>query len=238
MYCGAFSIVARCDQTGMLGVAVVSGDLAAGAHVPYLKAGVGAVATQAFFNPLIGLEGLQVLEQGTHPEEAVSLLAQADDGRDFRQFAMVDGQGRAAAYTGSECIGWAGHIARPGFAVLGNKLTGDDSMRAMAATFIANNQYDLPERLLLTLEWGQAAGGQRREARAAAICVVRNEDYRFLDLRIDHDADPVKELRRLFEQARQDGVLDQDERPTTENPVGNLRAVRYKTAALRRETGS
>lgn len=237
MYCGGFSIVARCEQTGMLGIAVVSSDLAAGAHVPYLKAGAGAIVTQAFFNPLIGLEGLQLLEQATDPEEAAALLVQADDGRDFRQFAIVDRAGRAAAHTGAECIGWAGHLVRPGFAVAGNMLTNDDVLRAMASTFIANQQYDLPDRLMLTLEWGLAAGGNRRTPKAAALCVVQSEDYRYLDLRVDHHRDPVRELRSLFEQARQDGLLEQDDRPTKENPVGNLRAVQYRAAALRRETG-
>ncbi|MBI4497909.1 MAG: DUF1028 domain-containing protein [Chloroflexi bacterium] len=238
MYCGTFTIVARCERTGMLGIAVASNDLAVGAHVPYLKAGAGTIATQAFFNPLIGLEGLQLLEQGAGAEETVALLVQADDGRDFRQFLVVDRLGQAAAHTGAECIDWAGHLVRPGFAVAGTMLHSDETLRAMAATFTANSRYDLPERLLLALEWGQAAGGDRRGCRAAALCVVDREDYRYLDLRVDDHADPTRELRRLFEQARQQGLLDQpDGRPTRDNPIGNLTMLQQRAKLLRRGVG-
>ena len=233
MYCGAFTIVARCERTGMLGVGLVSSSLAGGAHVPHLKTGAGVIATQGFVNPLIGVEGLELLAQGTASHEAVALLAEADDGRDFRQFALVNAAGQAAAHTGTECIGWAGQIVRPGFAVIGNMLMGDDTLRAMASTFLANSIYELPDRLLLALEWGQAAGGDRRAPRSAALSVVQAQDYRYVDLRVDSHPDAVRELRRLFEETREDGLLDQDERPTKENPVGDLRLVRSRVEFLR-----
>jgi uncharacterized Ntn-hydrolase superfamily protein len=143
-----FSIAARCPRTGMLGVATSSKALSAGGLVPYCRAGVGAIASQSFVNPYLGIDGLVLLEQGLPAERAIERLVEDDPGRDLRQLAIVDHDGRATAYTGARCIPWAGHATGAGYACLGNILVGEEVMQAMARDFEASTADDLPERLM------------------------------------------------------------------------------------------
>src|SRR6266508_3390956 len=125
-----FSIAARCPRTGMLGVATSSKALAAGGLVPYCRAGAGAIASQSFVNPYLGIDGLVLLEQGLPAERALERLIAGDPGRELRQIAVVDKEGRPAAYTGERCIPWAGHVLGAGYACLGNILTGEEVVQA------------------------------------------------------------------------------------------------------------
>ncbi len=205
-----FSIVARCPRTGMLGVATASKALAAGGLVPYCRAAVGAIASQSFVNPYLGIDGLELLAQGLPAERALERLVDADRGRELRQFAIVDRDGRVAAYTGERCIPWAGHLTGAGYVCLGNILAGQKVVEEMARAFEGAPNEDLPERLLRALEAGQAAGGDRRGRQSAGLYVVGQEEYPWCDLRVDDHPDPIPELRRIF------GVFLQEEAPYLE----------------------
>jgi uncharacterized Ntn-hydrolase superfamily protein len=193
-----FSIVARCPRTGMLGVGTASRALAAGRVVPYCRAGVGAIASQAFTNPYLGIDGLTLLEQGLAAARSLERVVESDRGRDLRQVAIVDRDGHTAAYTGTRCIPWAGQVEGGGYVCLGNILTGEEVVKAMALAFESSVDEELPERVMRALEAGQEAGGDRRGRQSAGIRVVHTEDYPYCDLRVDDHEDPVPELRRVF----------------------------------------
>jgi uncharacterized Ntn-hydrolase superfamily protein len=182
----------------MLGVATSSKSLAAGLWVPHVRAGVGAIASQSFTNPYLGIEGLTLLEQGLAAARALERLVESDQGRDLRQVAIVDRDGHAAAYTGDKCIPWAGALEGRGHVCLGNILVGEDVTKAMGHAFETSDNEPLPERLLRALEAGQEAGGDRRGRQSAGIHVVHTEEYPYCDLRVDDHPDPVAELRRVF----------------------------------------
>jgi len=194
-----FSIAARCPRTGQFGVATSSKAVAAGGLVPYCRAGVGAVASQSFVNPYIGIDALGLLEAGGSATDVLEGLIAADAGRDLRQAAVVDGDGNIGAHTGKQCIHWAGHVIGDAYACLGNILVGEGVVQAMARAFEDSAGADLTERLVLALEAGQSAGGDRRGRQSAGITVVGEEEYPLCDLRVDDHADPVEELRRVFE---------------------------------------
>jgi uncharacterized Ntn-hydrolase superfamily protein len=199
-----FSIVAFDSGTEELGVAVQSKFLAVGSIVPWARAGVGAVATQAMANFDYGPRGLELMSRGKTAEETVEALISADDEREHRQVGVVDARGRAATFTGSECFEWAGGVTGESYAAQGNILIGQETVEAMAKTFESAGD-DLAGRLLTALDAGQAAGGDSRGKQSAALLVVRegggyggNND-RSLDLRVDDHPEPIKELIRLRE---------------------------------------
>src|SRR5215831_16749102 len=199
-----YSIVA-CDlDARQWGVAVQSKFLAVGAICQYAEAEVGAVATQSFVNPQYGPDGLALLREGLAAEEAVERLTAADEGREHRQLGIVDGQGRAATYTGDSCLDWAGGRTGAGYATQGNILVGEETVAALATTFEANPQLPLVQRLLECLSAAQAAGGDRRGQQSASVLVVeRSGGYAGLsdilvDLRVDDHERPIQELRRIY----------------------------------------
>lgn len=194
-----FSIAARCSRTGMLGVAVSTAVPAVGGICSYIKEGVGAIATQSWVNPYLGIDGLKLLEQGLSAEDTLTKLLADDPGRDDRQMGIADAQGRVAAFTGASCVTYAGHILGNGFTVQGNMLVGAETINAMAAAANASEASDLTERLMLVLEAGQAAGGDKRGKQSAALRIHGDEDYAELDLRVDDHAEPIAELQRLYE---------------------------------------
>src|SRR5262245_47633713 len=167
-----FSIVARDPATGELGIAVQSRAFRAGAIVPYAKAGVGAIATQAAANQTYGPKGIGLLEQGVSPEEVVQRLTAEDQGRDTRQLAVMDASGQVKAYTGSNCNYWAGHIEGKDYSVQGNILAGEAVVKAMAHAF-ETTKGELAERMLAALDAGNAAGGDARGMQAGGILVVK-----------------------------------------------------------------
>ncbi|HEX6288668.1 MAG TPA: DUF1028 domain-containing protein [Herpetosiphonaceae bacterium] len=199
-----FSIVARDPANGDLGVAVQSKFLAVGSVVPWARANVGAIATQALANLSYGPDGLALLEQGLSAPDALRQLIAADEQRDHRQVGIVDHEGRAAAYTGSACQSWAGHVTGDGFCCQGNILTGEAVVNKMAEAFCAAGG-ELAERLVAALEAGQSAGGDRRGRQSASLYVVRRGGSyggyldRYVDLRVDDHPDPIKELSRILQ---------------------------------------
>jgi uncharacterized Ntn-hydrolase superfamily protein len=205
----------------MLGIATSSKALAAGGLVPYCRAGVGAIASQSFVNPYLGIDGLVLLEHGLPAERALERLIEGDPGRDLRQLAIVDKEGRAAAYTGEKCIRWAGNVSGPGYVCLGNILEGEEVVRAMGRAFETTLIEELPERLVQALEAGQDAGGDRRGRQSAGVTVVAEEEYPWCELRVDDHPDPVPELRRLFEVYKREEVPFLQISPRRDDPVPN-----------------
>jgi len=197
-----FSIVGLDPETNSLGVAVQSKFLAVGSVVPWARAGVGAVATQAMANYNYGPHGLELMARGKTADETVEGLTLADEDREHRQVGAVDARGRAATFTGSECFEWAGGVTGEYFAAQGNILVGDETVEAMAKTY-TETQGDLATRLLSALDAGQAAGGDSRGKQSAALLVVREgggyggDNDRVVDLRVDDHPDPIKELMRI-----------------------------------------
>jgi uncharacterized Ntn-hydrolase superfamily protein len=203
---GTFSIVALDPETGDVGVAVQSKYFAVGAVVPWARAGVGAVATQAAGRAAYGPEILELLAAGVEPEPAIERALADDDARETRQLGVVDAAGRAAAFTGGECNEWAGHTTGAGYAAQGNILVGEDVVAAMGRAF-ERTTGTLAERLADALEAAQAAGGDRRGQQSAALVVDRPGGIpgsregieRIVDLRVDDHAEPIRELRRLLD---------------------------------------
>lgn len=200
-----FSIVARSDDGTGWGVAVASKFLSVGSAVPAARAGIGAIATQAYANTLYKRDGLAQLVEGRSAAETVAALLEADDGREHRQLGVVDGGGRSATFTGSECLDWAGGVHGDGYAIQGNILVGPDVVDAMREAWLDAREAGLPERLLGALRAGDAAGGDRRGRQSAALLVVSDvgaytpgDDLAY-DLRVDDHADPCTELARLLE---------------------------------------
>ncbi|HEX6208798.1 MAG TPA: DUF1028 domain-containing protein [Actinomycetota bacterium] len=191
-------------EAGDWGVAVASKFPAVGAVVPWARAGVGAVATQAWANTSFGPRGLDLMAGGAEANEALRQMLDEDEGRVQRQVGMVDSHGIVATFTGEGCMEWAGGHTGEGFACQGNILVGPEVVEAMAEAYEAT-EGDLLDRLLAAVAAGDAAGGDRRGRQSAAILVVREGGGyggytdRYVDLRIDDHPDAVTELARLVD---------------------------------------
>jgi uncharacterized Ntn-hydrolase superfamily protein len=195
-----WSIVAR-DASGALGIAIASKFFAVGALCPAIRTGKGALSTQALMNPLYARDGLALLDAGHSAAAAIERITAADSGRDSRQVHMVDAQGSTHAHTGSNCIDWCGHVAGEGYSVAGNMLAGPQVLEATVAAFVASRGRPLGERLLAAMAAGDAAGGDKRGKQAAALRLHGDDDYPRLDLRVDDHAEPIDELRRLYDKS-------------------------------------
>jgi uncharacterized Ntn-hydrolase superfamily protein len=198
-----YSIVA-CDlEAEQWGVSVQSKFLSVGSVVPWAEPHVGAIATQAYANPRYGPNGLELLRQGLSAQEIVDRLTSEDDGRDHRQLGVVDGQGRSASYTGSECMDWAGGRTGEGYAAQGNILVGKETVDALAETFESSTG-PLAERLIDCLAAAQEAGGDSRGQQSSALLVVeRDGGYArmsdtVVELRVEDHERPIEELRRIY----------------------------------------
>jgi uncharacterized Ntn-hydrolase superfamily protein len=199
-----FSIVARDPVTGEMGVAVQSHWFSVGSIVTWAEAGVGAIATQSFVDPSYGFKGLELMRGGVPAPEALKRLADADAQREVRQVAMIDGQGRVAALTGTMDIQAAGHHVGAQYSVQANMMENARVWPAMAEAF-ERTRGDLAERMLAALEAAQRAGGDIRGKQSAAILIVRAKSTgrpwagadRVFDLRVDDHPEPIVELTRL-----------------------------------------
>lgn len=203
-----YSIVAFDPKTGDLGVAVQSKFFGVGSVVPWAKAKVGAIATQSYANTTYGPEGLKLLESGQKPAQVIERLTRADERREIRQVGVIDAKGRAASFTGKECLAWAGHIVGTNFAVQGNILVGEAVVRAMAEAYESARQRpdtELADWLVAALEAAEKAGGDKRGRQSAALLVVREKggygglNDRFVDLRVEDHPEPIEELSRLLQ---------------------------------------
>jgi uncharacterized Ntn-hydrolase superfamily protein len=201
-----YSIVAVDVERGDIGVGVASKFIAAGSIVPWVKLGVGGVVTQSWANVKFGPLILSLLEHGFSPRRAVEAVLQGDPMRELRQVGVVNARGEAYAFTGRECIGFAGHIVGEGYVVLGNILAGPQVLEEMSRAF-ESTKGELVDKILASLIAGDRAGGDRRGKQSAAVIVVRpcggyggcEEGVdKYVDLRVDDHPDPVGELERLF----------------------------------------
>ena len=198
-----YSIVARDPETGQIGVAVQSHWFSVGSTVPWAEAGVGAVATQSFIDPSYGKLGLDLMRAGRSAPDTLKSLVAGDEGRDVRQVAMIDAQGRVDAYTGSKDIQAAGHIVGKGYSVQANLMLSDKVWPAMAKAYETATG-DLASRIMAALEAAEAVGGDIRGKQSAALIVVSGKSTgrpwvdRLFDLRVDDHPEPLKELKRLI----------------------------------------
>lgn len=183
----------------MLGVAVSTARPAVGGLAVYVKAGIGAIATQAALNPYLGMDGLKYLEQGLSADDVMDKVRSEDAEDEKRQYGIVDNNGNAASYTGTETVPWAGHYIGDQFVVAGNMLVGKEVIDAMAQSFESTEGDYFPERLLAALEAGQNAGGDKRGKQSAALYVSHEHEYALVDIRADEHPDPVVELKRIYD---------------------------------------
>jgi uncharacterized Ntn-hydrolase superfamily protein len=210
-----FSIVAHDPEKKEWGIAVASKYLAVGSAVPFAKAGVGAVATQAFVNVSYGPRGLELLAEGKTAEEVIKELTEADKSKEFRQVGIIDGKGNVASFTGKKCNTWAGHKVGKNYTCQGNILAGEEVITKMAEA-LEKAEGPLAWRMMAALEAGDAAGGDKRGKQSAAILVVRagfgpnRFGDRMIDLRVDDHKEPIPELARIL-------ALRLGRRPTSES---------------------
>jgi len=201
-----FSIVAYDPQKQEWGVAVQSKFLAAAAVVSWAQANAGAVATQSYANVTYGSRGMELMGDGLSAEETIKKLIKDDEQQDLRQVGVVDREGNAAAFTGIKCHDWAGHLVGEGFTCQGNILV-PGTVEAMAERYeeVRQGEGELADWLVLALEAGQEAGGDKRGRQAAGVIVVREnggyggDNDRYLDLRVDDHPYPILKLKQLVE---------------------------------------
>ncbi|MFW9973287.1 MAG: DUF1028 domain-containing protein [Candidatus Odinarchaeota archaeon] len=199
-----YSIVARDPKTGEMGVGVQSHWFSVGSVVSWGEAGVGVIATQSLVNKSFGLRGLDLLKQGKSPQEAIDILISDDEGRDVRQLAILDKQGRVATYTGFKCIKQAGHKVGDNFSAQANMMLSDKVWAAMAEAFENFNKLSLPERIIKSLEAAESVGGDIRGKQSASLLMVAGEtperkwEDPIIDLRVEDHTEPLKELKRLL----------------------------------------
>jgi uncharacterized Ntn-hydrolase superfamily protein len=217
-----FTIMARDEMTGRIGVATASRFLAVGARNIFIKSSIGAVASQALFNPYYGPRGLALLTAGARADDAARLLIAGDEGRERRQLLVMDTEGRFAAHTGSDCAGWCGHLLRPTYALAGNILASSDVLAAMAHAYDTNFAMPFARRLIAAMQAGDAAGGDSRGRQSAALLIHDEEDYSLIDLRVDDHANPLEEIGRLEEVARSSWIHFRRILPNRLEPAGIL----------------
>lgn len=215
-----FSLAARDPHSGMLGVVVCTAVPGVGSLCPFVKAGVGAIATQSFVNPYLGIDGLKLLEQGLHAEEVLEKLLLQDPGKAVRQLGIVDAQGRSAAHTGDDCVTWAGHQTGPNYSAQANMMVDEATVPAMVEAFEAGEGESLPERLIAAIEAGDRTGGDFRGRQSVALKVFSSEGYPYCELRVDEHPNPVAELKRVYQVAQQQLLPFVAALPTRDNPLG------------------
>ncbi|MEM6710665.1 MAG: DUF1028 domain-containing protein [Pseudomonadota bacterium] len=215
-----YSIVARDPATGHLGVAVASRFFAVGALVPHIRPNQCAVATQAFVNPLWGIEAADRMASGEASGDVLADLVHRDGNERQRQAHMIDAGGVSAAHTGADCVDWCGHVIGNGVSVAGNMLAGEAVISETLAAYEAHIDQPFAERLMSAMEAGAEAGGDKRGTQSAALVIYRGEPYPWLDLRADDHADPLAELRRLYDVAHERFIHFAEAMPTVENFSG------------------
>lgn len=192
-----FSIAARDPATGAFGVAVTTSGLCVGARCPFAAAGIGAVLTQHRTDPRLGSLGLALLARGLSAEETLAALTRDRDDVRWRQLAVVDAAGRTAAFHGSAIYSWHGHATADGAIAIGNILRSQAVPQAMLDAFLADPAAPMETRLVAALVAGDAAGGELDPLGSAALLVVRDDPFPWMDLRVDRSADPLGELAAL-----------------------------------------
>ncbi len=194
-----YSLAGRCARTGMLGGVITTSSAAVGSRCLHARAGVGVVLTQHRTDPRLGPRGLALLQGGCDPAHAVSALVASTPDAGWRQLAVLDRHGAGALFSGANIQSRHAAVAGADCVAAGNILRSEDVPAAMVAAFTAQDALDLPERLLAALAAGHAAGGEERPVRSAALLVVREQSFAFVDLRVDDSADPINALASLWQ---------------------------------------
>jgi uncharacterized Ntn-hydrolase superfamily protein len=222
-----WSIVAHDPNHEAFAVAVATKAFAVGASCPFVRSGVGAVSTQSMTNRYLGPAVLDGMARGLSPAAAIEGALAGDEGRGIRQVHAVDRHGRTAAWTGGNCVEWCGNVSAGGISVAGNMLANGQVVEATLAAWKAHADLAMPDRLMLAMEAGEAAGGDRRGRQSAAMVMVTTEDFPDLNLRVDDHAAPLEELRRLLGLWKTEGVARLGQAPSKANPSGvtNLDAI-------------
>jgi uncharacterized Ntn-hydrolase superfamily protein len=231
---GTFSIIGRDPATGELGIAVHSKTIAVGARTRGGKGGVAVFAHQSASNPMYSTLGIELLEAGLTPQQALDMMLRSDEGRANRQVAILDIQGRTAAFTSPTITDWKGHKCGTNYCAQGNTLTGPEVVDAMARSFEASSG-PLAERLLDALEAGQAQGGDRRGVQSASLMIlkplaIQGFGDRALDLRVDEHRTPFAELRRILNAVRSGEILSE---ANTRIAANDLKGAMEKALAAR-----
>src|SRR5262245_3557459 len=236
-YLATFSIAARDPATGELGFAVQSKAFAAGNRAVHLKAGLGVIAHQASANPMYGEIGFELLSAGYTPQQALDMMLRSDEGRDSRQVAILDVQGRSASWDGPGANDWKGHKCGANYCAQGNILAGPQVVDALARTFEATAGRPLAERLMDALDAAQAAGGDARGVQSAAMIVTRalggagGFSDRVIDIRVDDGRQPLVDLRHLLNLYQAGQLITEANRQLTAGDA----AAALKTALAARD---
>jgi uncharacterized Ntn-hydrolase superfamily protein len=197
-----FSMVARDPDTGMLGIVIASKALAVGAYCVHIRAGVGAVATQAYTHTFHGIDILERLAAGLSVQEALDTVLALDPGRDWRQLAVVNAQGDSIGYTGAQVDSYSGHLNDKNYAAAGNLLVSAATVEGLVNGLHAASDKPFAEALLNSLAAGDAAGGDKRGRQSAALMIMNKTEMPYLNLRVDDHPSPITELLRLYELAK------------------------------------
>lgn len=228
-----WSVIAHDRASGALGIAVASRFFAVGAIVPWIRSGVGAVASQAMANPTLGPAILDRLQAGEDVQAALDNAWGGDDGGAVRQIHVLDRHGNRAAHTGNDCVEWCGDMGGTDLSVAGNMLVGEAVLQACLDTYSDKAALPFADRLLASLLAGDAAGGDKRGRQAAALKIHTTEDYPDWDVRVDDHPDAPAELARVFKVGQGAFAAYKAFIPTRANPAGvtdreKLAAVRAK----------
>ncbi len=215
-----WSIIAKDNATGQIGIAVATKFFAVGARVPHIAPEIGGIATQALVNPYYGIDGLKLLREGRDPQDIIDTLIARDPGRASRQLHIMDAKGRIAAHTGKDCVDWCGHLRGNDFSIAGNMLSGGRVLDDTAKAWLANADLAFARRLIAAMRAGEEAGGDKRGRQSAALLIYGTEEWSDLDLRVDDHADPLSELARLEAVSRELWVHFRKFLPSRSNPAG------------------
>lgn len=214
-----WSILARDPATGTFGAAVATRFFAVGALAIHVEGGVAAFATQALINPMYTIQGMPRLRAGESPEDVARALLAADAGRAHRQLHILDAAGRIAAHTGDICVSWCGSVRGVDVSVAGNMLAGPEVVQHTLAAYQAATG-PMAERLLVALEAGEKAGGDKRGKQSAALKIATRDPYPDLDIRADDHPDPLRELRRLYHVSLERFAVFRRFLPGADSPCG------------------
>ena len=215
-----WSIIAKDNATGQIGIAVATKFFAVGSRVPHIAAGIGGIATQALVNPYYGIDGVKLLREGREPRDIIETLISGDAGHASRQLHIMDAKGHIAAYTGKDCVDWCGHLQGDGFSIAGNMLAGPQVLDDTAKAYVANIGTPFAQRLIAAMHAGELAGGDKRGKQSAALLMYGEEEWSDLDLRVDDHIDPLGELARLEAVSRERWVHFRKYLPSRKNPAG------------------
>ncbi|MGN8258405.1 DUF1028 domain-containing protein [Pseudomonas sp. SMSB3] len=198
-----FSIVGRCQETGQVGIAISSSSICVGARCPWVRAGVGAVATQNITLPALGPQILDLLEQGQlAPAAALDRALSANGWSEYRQVTVIDSHGEVALFTGNQALGVHHAVAGEQCAAAGNLLSGGQVIEAMVDAF-EHTGGPLADRLLAAMQAAMAAGGEAGPVHSAALKIAGELTWPLVDLRVDWaEQDPIGELARLWQAYR------------------------------------